>query len=155
MESSLARSSSTTTSLGSLFSRHHQHHHSLLHFGLGGLASVSVYFLVRAWKHWCNGSPHRSPIPRNPTFAVNLVNLDQKQPGNGGSKAHTQEVKERSEWRLAQPVRVEGEAELVRLMLPDDANPAGNVHGGTILRLIEQIGWIVAARHANSGEGQF
>lgn len=34
-----------------------------------------------------------------------------------------------------------------RLMLPDDANPAGNVHGGTILQLIEQAGFIAASRH--------
>ena len=26
----------------------------------------------------------------------------------------------------------------MRVMLPDDANPAGNVHGGTILKLMEE-----------------
>ena len=31
-------------------------------------------------------------------------------------------------------------------MLPDDANPAGNVHGGTILRLMEEAGVISARR---------
>ena len=35
-------------------------------------------------------------------------------------------------------------------MLPDDTNPLGNVHGGTILKLIEQAGGIVSARHCNS-----
>ena len=35
-------------------------------------------------------------------------------------------------------------------MLPDDANPAGNVHGGTILKLIEQAGYIVSTRFLNS-----
>eukprot|EP00668_Euglena_longa_P041651 GGOE01054840.1.p1 GENE.GGOE01054840.1~~GGOE01054840.1.p1 ORF type:complete len:350 (+),score=106.26 GGOE01054840.1:65-1114(+) len=39
-----------------------------------------------------------------------------------------------------------------RLMLPDDANPAGNVHGGTILKLIEQAGHIVATRFCNRTE---
>ena len=34
--------------------------------------------------------------------------------------------------------------ELSRVMLPDDTNPSGNVHGGTILKLIEQAGQIVA-----------
>ena len=34
-------------------------------------------------------------------------------------------------------------------MLPDDTNPNGNVHGGTILKLIEQAGSIVATRHCN------
>jgi acyl-coenzyme A thioesterase 7 len=37
-------------------------------------------------------------------------------------------------------------------MLPDDANPAGNVHGGTILKLIEQAGYIVSTRFLN-GDG--
>jgi acyl-coenzyme A thioesterase 7 len=36
------------------------------------------------------------------------------------------------------------------MMLPDDTNPMGNVHGGTILKLIEQAGHIVASRHCNS-----
>ena len=36
-------------------------------------------------------------------------------------------------------------------MMPDDANPAGNIHGGTMLKLIEQAGEIVANRHCNQG----
>ena len=39
-------------------------------------------------------------------------------------------------------------------MLPDDTNPSGNVHGGTILKLIEQAGSIVATRHCNTNSGQ-
>eukprot|EP00039_Didymoeca_costata_P005017 m.77720 g.77720 ORF g.77720 m.77720 type:complete len:397 (-) comp12638_c0_seq5:125-1315(-) len=39
-----------------------------------------------------------------------------------------------------------------RLMNPDDANPAGNVHGGTILKMIEDAGHISATRHCNSGD---
>lgn len=34
-------------------------------------------------------------------------------------------------------------------MLPDDTNPSGNVHGGTILKMIEHAGHIVANRHCN------
>ena len=34
-------------------------------------------------------------------------------------------------------------------MLPDDTNSSGNVHGGTILKLIEHAGQIVANRHCN------
>lgn len=34
-----------------------------------------------------------------------------------------------------------------RLMLPDDANPHGNVHGGTIMKMIEQAAYIAASRH--------
>eukprot|EP00996_Jenningsia_fusiforme_P001338 NODE_2225_length_1258_cov_43.287841_g2026_i0.p1 GENE.NODE_2225_length_1258_cov_43.287841_g2026_i0~~NODE_2225_length_1258_cov_43.287841_g2026_i0.p1 ORF type:complete len:356 (+),score=79.62 NODE_2225_length_1258_cov_43.287841_g2026_i0:75-1070(+) len=49
-----------------------------------------------------------------------------------------------------------------RLMLPDDANPAGNVHGGTILKMIDETASIAANRHLlanavempdNGGEG--
>jgi acyl-coenzyme A thioesterase 7 len=49
--------------------------------------------------------------------------------------------------------------ELSRVMLPDDTNPMGNVHGGTILKLIEHAGVIVSTRHCNSagdrGKGPF
>ena len=38
---------------------------------------------------------------------------------------------------------------VARLMLPDDANLAGNVHGGTILQLMEQAGMIAATRYFN------
>lgn len=46
-----------------------------------------------------------------------------------------------------------GTATIARVMLPRDANPAGNVHGGTILELIESAGGIAAGRHANSAPG--
>lgn len=39
---------------------------------------------------------------------------------------------------------------LMRVMLPDDANPAGNVHGGTILKMMEQSAFIVCSRHASA-----
>jgi uncharacterized protein (TIGR00369 family) len=32
-------------------------------------------------------------------------------------------------------------------MLPSDANPSGNVHGGTIMRLADTVGGVVAMRH--------
>ena len=34
-------------------------------------------------------------------------------------------------------------------MKPDDANIAGNVHGGTILKMIEEAGIIASTRHCN------
>lgn len=37
-----------------------------------------------------------------------------------------------------------------RIMRPDDANVAGNVHGGTILKMIEEAGAIISTRHCNS-----
>jgi len=36
---------------------------------------------------------------------------------------------------------------LTHLVLPDDANPAGNVHGGVILKLIDTAAGVVAMRH--------
>lgn len=40
-------------------------------------------------------------------------------------------------------------SEVSRVMSPDDSNLAGNVHGGTILKLIEEAGEIIATRHCN------
>lgn len=42
---------------------------------------------------------------------------------------------------------------LRRIMRPDDANIAGNVHGGTVLKMIEEAGAIISTRHCNSGQG--
>lgn len=39
---------------------------------------------------------------------------------------------------------------MAQLMTPEDANPAGNVHGGVIMKLIDNAGGTVAARHARS-----
>jgi acyl-CoA hydrolase len=39
---------------------------------------------------------------------------------------------------------------VVRIMMPMDANVAGNVFGGTILRTIDEVGSIVAFKHARS-----
>ena len=40
-----------------------------------------------------------------------------------------------------------------RLMRPDDANIFGSVHGGTILRMIEEAGGIISTRHCNAQDG--
>jgi acyl-CoA hydrolase len=37
---------------------------------------------------------------------------------------------------------------LSHVMLPEDANPAGNVHGGVIMKYIDSAAGVVAARHA-------
>ncbi|XP_008287203.1 cytosolic acyl coenzyme A thioester hydrolase [Stegastes partitus] len=44
--------------------------------------------------------------------------------------------------------------QLCRLMRPDDANIAGNVHGGNIFKMIEEAGCIVATRHCNNQNGE-
>mmetsp|Transcript_10664 Transcript_10664/g.23576 ORF Transcript_10664/g.23576 Transcript_10664/m.23576 type:complete len:361 (-) Transcript_10664:88-1170(-) len=41
---------------------------------------------------------------------------------------------------------------VARLLLPDDANVAGNVHGGTTLKLMEEAGMIAATRLMASSE---
>ena len=40
-----------------------------------------------------------------------------------------------------------------RIMRPDDANIMGNVHGGTILKMIEEAGCIIGTRHCNTQNG--
>ena len=36
---------------------------------------------------------------------------------------------------------------LAQLMLPEDANPRGNVHGGTLMKLADTAGGVCATRH--------
>ena len=36
-----------------------------------------------------------------------------------------------------------------RIMIPEDANPEGNVHGGSILKLIAETAFVVSMRHCN------
>ncbi|XP_013857113.1 cytosolic acyl coenzyme A thioester hydrolase isoform X4 [Austrofundulus limnaeus] len=43
--------------------------------------------------------------------------------------------------------------QLCRVMRPDDANIMGNVHGGIILKMIEEAGGIVGTRHCNTLNG--
>jgi acyl-CoA hydrolase len=44
----------------------------------------------------------------------------------------------------------ETKVEVAQLMQPQDANLYGNVHGGTIMKLIDNAGSIVAFRHAHT-----
>ncbi|XP_006812020.1 putative cytosolic acyl coenzyme A thioester hydrolase-like [Saccoglossus kowalevskii] len=44
--------------------------------------------------------------------------------------------------------------EVCRLMMPDDANNSGNVHGGVILKMIEEAGAIITTRHCNKNRDQ-
>jgi len=41
----------------------------------------------------------------------------------------------------------ESRVELAQVMLPTDANPFGDVHGGTIMSLIDTAGGVAAIRH--------
>ena len=40
--------------------------------------------------------------------------------------------------------------EMAQVMFPSDANQAGNVHGGTIMKLIDTVAGIVAIRHCRT-----
>jgi uncharacterized protein (TIGR00369 family) len=44
----------------------------------------------------------------------------------------------------------ESSVAMSQLMNPQDTNPAGNVHGGVIMRLIDTAAGVAAARHARS-----
>jgi len=44
----------------------------------------------------------------------------------------------------------ESSTTVVRIMMPMDANVAGNVFGGAILRLVDEVASIVAFKHARS-----
>jgi len=39
---------------------------------------------------------------------------------------------------------------IAQVMIPQDANPAGNIHGGVIMKLIDTTAGVVASRHARS-----
>jgi acyl-CoA hydrolase len=41
----------------------------------------------------------------------------------------------------------ETQISMSQLMLPSDANPQGNIHGGTVLKLVDSAAGVVAARH--------
>jgi len=44
----------------------------------------------------------------------------------------------------------ESEVVMTHLVLPQDANPAGNLHGGVILKHIDTAGGVVAKKHCRS-----
>ncbi|KAM9785820.1 cytosolic acyl coenzyme A thioester hydrolase [Neosynchiropus ocellatus] len=45
-----------------------------------------------------------------------------------------------------------GDIHVSRIMRPDDANIMGNIHGGTILKIIEEAGCVVCTRHCNDDD---
>jgi uncharacterized protein (TIGR00369 family) len=50
----------------------------------------------------------------------------------------------------AQGIGSERHVVLAQVMLPADANPSGDVHGGTLMKLADTAGGIAAVRHARS-----
>jgi uncharacterized protein (TIGR00369 family) len=44
----------------------------------------------------------------------------------------------------------ESQLTMAQMMTPQDINPAGNVHGGVIMKLIDTAGGLVANRHTRS-----
>ena len=55
----------------------------------------------------------------------------------------------RKRFPSAKPVR-ESRTELTQVVLPNDANPLGNILGGTVMHLVDITGAIAAHRHASS-----
>ncbi len=53
---------------------------------------------------------------------------------------------------MTSPGKAVSESQVImpQRMLPQDANPAGNVHGGVILKMIDTAGSIVAMRHCRT-----
>jgi len=43
----------------------------------------------------------------------------------------------------------DSQSHIARVMMPTDANLAGNVFGGTILKMIDEVSGLVAVRHCN------
>src|SRR5512137_659245 len=39
---------------------------------------------------------------------------------------------------------------MAQMMIPQDANPAGNVHGGVVVKILDEAAGVVAARHSRS-----
>ncbi|XP_069579517.1 cytosolic acyl coenzyme A thioester hydrolase isoform X4 [Brachyistius frenatus] len=54
---------------------------------------------------------------------------------------------------VPQPREAASSLQLCRIMRPDDANIVGNVHGGIILKMVEEAGCIVGTRHCNTQNG--
>ena len=49
---------------------------------------------------------------------------------------------------MAEPNSSSDELTLAQVMLPEDANPRGNVHGGALMKLADTAGGVCASRHA-------
>ena len=44
----------------------------------------------------------------------------------------------------------ESRTELTQVMLPEDTNSVGNVHGGTLMKLADNAAFVVASRHSRA-----
>jgi acyl-CoA hydrolase len=61
------------------------------------------------------------------------------------------EEKEQRENRMTREKAVcESRVEMAQVMFPPDANQAGNIHGGSIMKLIDTAAGIVAMRHCRT-----
>lgn len=86
------------------------------------------------------------------TSAVGAACLDQTQaekahlPKNNAEALASTQAASDQPFDQGQPPST---AAVSRAMLPDAANPAGNVHGGTILSMVDEAGWTAATRYMN------
>nr|XP_060480509.1 cytosolic acyl coenzyme A thioester hydrolase isoform X1 [Panthera onca] len=95
---------------------------------------------------WRSAPPRPVPERAGAPAGVPLSPLIRgRSPGGGASPAGSPE-RWGADYQLARRAP--------RIMRPDDANVAGNVHGGTILKMIEEAGAIISTRHCNSQNGE-
>ncbi|KAG7227016.1 hypothetical protein INR49_022362, partial [Caranx melampygus] len=73
-------------------------------------------------------------VKKHPSSQNQRVNSDAREGGEAGAN-------QSSRYQLS------------RIMRPDDANIVGNVHGGIILKMIEEAGCIMGTRHCNTQSG--
>ncbi|XP_073512793.1 cytosolic acyl coenzyme A thioester hydrolase isoform X2 [Phyllobates terribilis] len=90
-----------------------------------------------------------SPPPISPSPSRLSI---QEQPGTFSSCNPSSSSREETMSQHKQPAA--SAIQISRIMRPDDANIAGNVHGGTILKMIEEAGAIISTRHCNSESGE-
>lgn len=74
--------------------------------------------------------------------AAEKIRAGRSAPDPGTTRAEERTLKGRTP--------AESRAEMVQVVLPNDANPLGNILGGTVMHLIDIAGAIAAHRHARS-----
>jgi acyl-CoA hydrolase len=61
----------------------------------------------------------------------------------------TKEKRKKKSGTIGKPVRL-SQSEITQVVLPNDANPLGNILGGTVMHLVDITGAIAAHRHSGS-----
>lgn len=91
-----------------------------------------------------SGSPFLQPL--NCKHAIQEV---QRRCASSDSNIHANTTSSNPKPRMRHHSSAAG-ADLARLMVPSDANVAGNVHGGTIMKMMEEAAGVAANRYFNN-----